>query len=152
MNLDIARGLTVRQPWAWCIAHGGKHVENRSRPVSHRGPLLIHAGKGWSQRGATDPRVTAAWGGRQPSWVVGAVLAVADLVDVHPDGDCCRPWGESTYLNSDGRTITCWHYFLEDVRPLREPVPAIGRLGLWRPDPELVAAVEAQLDGVGSAH
>lgn len=28
------RILTVRQPWAWAIIHGGKDVENRTRNVA----------------------------------------------------------------------------------------------------------------------
>jgi len=39
------RILTVRQPWAWAIIHGGKDVENRVRNIagSYRGPVAIHA-------------------------------------------------------------------------------------------------------------
>ena len=35
--------LTVRQPYAWLLIHGGKDIENRSYRTSHRGPLLIQA-------------------------------------------------------------------------------------------------------------
>jgi hypothetical protein len=40
------RAITVRQPWAWAIVHGGKDVENRTRNIagSYRGPVAIHAG------------------------------------------------------------------------------------------------------------
>ena len=39
------RALTVRQPWAWAIIHGGKDVENRVRSLGpYRGPVAIHAG------------------------------------------------------------------------------------------------------------
>ena len=37
--------LTVRQPWAWAIVHGPKRVENRTRPTSQPGCILIHAGR-----------------------------------------------------------------------------------------------------------
>jgi len=37
--------LTVRQPWAWLIIHGGKDIENRSWPTKIRGRVLIHAAK-----------------------------------------------------------------------------------------------------------
>ena len=39
----IWRALSVRQPWAWLIVNGFKDIENRTRPLSYRGPLLIHA-------------------------------------------------------------------------------------------------------------
>jgi hypothetical protein len=37
--------ISIRQPHAWAILHAGKDIENRSRKTSHRGPILIHAGK-----------------------------------------------------------------------------------------------------------
>ena len=37
--------LTIHQPWAWAIMAGIKRVENRTWRTSHRGPLVIHAGK-----------------------------------------------------------------------------------------------------------
>lgn len=40
--------LSVRQPFANLIAQGIKGIENRSKPLSYRGPLLIHASKKWS--------------------------------------------------------------------------------------------------------
>ena len=41
----MIRGLTIRQPWAWAIVHGGKDVENRSRSLGpYRGLVAIHAG------------------------------------------------------------------------------------------------------------
>jgi hypothetical protein len=39
------KALSIRQPWAWLIAHGYKDVENRTWFSSYKGPLLIHAGK-----------------------------------------------------------------------------------------------------------
>lgn len=38
--------LSIRQPWAWLIIHGGKDIENRTWPTRYRGPVLIHAAKG----------------------------------------------------------------------------------------------------------
>jgi hypothetical protein len=39
------KALSVCQPWAWAILHGGKTIENRHRPTRHRGPLVIHASR-----------------------------------------------------------------------------------------------------------
>ncbi|HVN71159.1 MAG TPA: ASCH domain-containing protein [Desulfomonilia bacterium] len=36
--------LSIRQPWAWLIVHGGKDVENRTWRTDIRGRFLIHAG------------------------------------------------------------------------------------------------------------
>lgn len=37
------KALSIRQPWAWLIIHGGKDVENRYWTSTFRGPVLIHA-------------------------------------------------------------------------------------------------------------
>jgi hypothetical protein len=125
------RALTVRQPWADAIAHGPKRVENRTRPTKYQGRLPIHAGL------AADR--SALHGGLQDDWpdTRGAVIATAYLTGCHeaqPEG-CCGAW---SFPDS-------WHWLLALVRPLAEPVPAKGQLGLWTPDSEVLAAVEAQL-------
>jgi hypothetical protein len=37
--------ISVRQPWAWAIIHGGKDIENRSWKTTLRGRVFIHAAK-----------------------------------------------------------------------------------------------------------
>jgi hypothetical protein len=37
------KALSIRQPWAWLILHGGKDVENRNWHTKVRGRVLIHA-------------------------------------------------------------------------------------------------------------
>ena len=49
--MTTLRTLSIRQPWAWLIVHGHKPVENRTWPTSHRGDLLIHAGKVFDAEG-----------------------------------------------------------------------------------------------------
>jgi len=39
------RALAVRQPWADCILHYGKDIENREVPWKFRGRVCIHASK-----------------------------------------------------------------------------------------------------------
>lgn len=38
--------LSIRQPWAWLILHGGKDIENRTWRISYRGRFLVHASQG----------------------------------------------------------------------------------------------------------
>ena len=157
------RALTVRQPWASAIAFGDKRVENRSWPTAYRGLLAIHAGasvdwdateKAWPAAGlapyvAGAPR--KAWTASLP---LGAVIAVAELAGCHDDGTapCLTPLGRQ------GRLVMCspwaqrfqWHWQLADVRPLREPVPCRGALGLWRLPADVEKAVRAQLSEDGS--
>lgn len=152
-----ARAISIRQPWAWSVAMlaidpDAKGVENRSSgfPKGYTGPLLIHAALQPSPRGLADLRVQRI-AVKHPeaigaALIRGHVLAVADLVDVHPDGDCCRPWGESEYVGSDQqlhRGVT--HLVLENVVQLAEPVKARGALGLWRPQADVLAEVGHQM-------
>jgi len=133
------RAITVRQPWARCIAIGRKTVENRTRPTSYRGPVAIHAAVAHSVDGLTDRRVTSLFGADptlgQPR---GAVIAVAELVDCHPADGCCLPWGDPT-----GH-----HLVLDAAVLLADPVPARGALGLpWRLDEATTLAVLGQVKG-----
>lgn len=41
--------LSIRQPWAWLIIHGGKDVENRTWHTKFRGRFLVHASKGMTR-------------------------------------------------------------------------------------------------------
>lgn len=99
MNLADARVLTIAQPWSAAIAcpdpNLAKTVENRTWSTEWRGPLFVHAGKRWSHRGAHDPRVRRLIDAGLVRPAVTGIVALAELVDVHADRGCCRPWGES---------------------------------------------------------
>lgn len=124
------KALTVLQPWAGCIVHAGKNVENRAQRWAHRGPVAIHAGSGWSKDGERDPRVAGARNTvvAPGQWLHGAVLGVVHLVDVHrATPGCCRsPWADRRY-----RGKPAVHLVLEEPRPLTAPVQCRGALGLW---------------------
>lgn len=137
------RILTVRQPWAWAIIHGGKDVENRSRNIagSYRGPVAIHAARlDADDLYAVYGAVAAAMGkpfGNE-TWVHhrGVIIGVVDLVDVHLGIECgCSPWGEPNR----------WHLGLANPRPLSEPIPYRGALGLREVPADLLARIEAAL-------
>lgn len=143
--------LSIHQPWASLIALGVKRIENRSWWTHHRGPIAIHAAAAASSRrtwsGAVgDPAVVAAARaaaaqigphasdaverlvtGRLADAPCSAVLAVVDLVDIHPVGDPAvagDPFALGPY---------CW--VLAHPRPYPAPIPAVGAQSLWRWDP-----------------
>lgn len=152
------KALTVQQPWAWAIMHGGKDIENRTQLWNYRGPLAIHSGRRWSDRGLYSPLVlnsfadspldsrdprTALQSDMKRGMPLGVILGVVDLVDVHPDAGCCRPWGESAYVEHGGRERRrIAHLVLENPRPLAAPIPCVGALGLWPPPADVIAALE----------
>lgn len=160
------KALTVQNPWAWAIIHGGKRVENRTIMWKYRGPVAIHAGSRWSDRGGRSELVWEALR-EQYGWThgpttarddprprfdalrpCGAFLGVVDLVDVHraAPGCCDSPWAEDQYVEATGgvrRSLT--HLTLENPRPLPEPIPVSGALGLWTPQPHDLSALEAAL-------
>jgi hypothetical protein len=151
------RALSIRQPWAFAIAAGFKPIENRSTTTTYRGPLALHAALtldaptfpfqtssgrdagraldqlGWRD-GFWDARTGDATG--HPLLALGAVIAIADLVDVCTTGAtgcACGPWAVPSQR----------HWRLANVRPLPRPIPWKGALGLWRIPDEVVSRASA---------
>lgn len=160
------RILTVRQPWAYAIIHGGKDVENRTTNIAgaYRGPVAIHVGlrydydwrssaldaamrpvrNDFARRALTEVGATV----RHPMpWEegIGHIIGVVDLVDVHNTIDC---WG---FDGQGERWCSAWaqhdmhHLVLANPRPLSEPIPYRGALGLRRLDEATISRIEAQL-------
>lgn len=153
------RILTVRQPWAWAIIHGGKDVENRVRNIAgeYRGPVAIHAGLAKADN--TDARTVAlrVLGRRRYSQIdwslgkaAGVILGVVDLIGAHrafgdnPGGrNLCGYSGQcSEWADPQG-----WHLELARPRALPAPIPYRGALGLRRLDDATTALVLAQIGG-----
>lgn len=147
------RALTVRQPWAWAIATQGKNIENRTWKTPYRGLVAIHAGKSGEDMDAVLPvdqadrrfraiyakvKLSRAMTPEAVHLLCGRVVAVAELRGCHEEeygGVRCGPWA------IPGQ----WHWNLFDARPLSEPVPCKGALGLWRLPDDVEKAVRAQL-------
>jgi hypothetical protein len=142
------RILTVRQPWAWAIIDSGtKDVENRIRNIAgaYRGPIAIHAGLSFDDDALTSPPLKAAFdsyrAGRGWSHEYrGVILGVVDLVDVHHANDCWAYAGESP-CSSWAEDGDVHHLVLAHRRPLSEPIPYKGALGLRRLDAETAERV-----------
>jgi hypothetical protein len=122
------RALTICQPYAELIARGLKTIENRTWTTSYRGPLLIHAGK---SRQWLRPDDIADY----PYMAFGAIVAVADLVDIKPLRDLPLALQHDPHANGP----FCW--LLGRVYRLSEPVPCPGAQQLWAPDISVRRAV-----------
>ena len=153
------RVLTVRQPWAWAIIHGGKDVENRVRNLAgdYRGPVAIHAGlaydSAWSSR-ALDDAMRASGEHTRPlpslaAWRRngGAIIGVVDLVDVHLDTDHEHDAGmpSACRCRSSWAEAGAYHLVLANPRPLVDPIPFKGALGLRRLDDATRILIESQV-------
>jgi ASCH domain len=129
--------LTVRQPFAWAIIQGPKRIENRSRPTSHRGPLAIHAGLTKAEFKGRDFYDLMPGLPGHDDLTYGAIIGFVDVVDCLPfeaakDQPFAEPLG--------------WCWILANPRPLDEPVPMMGRLGLFdvELDPSVLPSQPAQ--------
>lgn len=134
------RALSVRQPFAWAIAVGAKPVENRTYGTRYRGLLAVHASKIIDRAALDNPLILEAIAGHGftldegPS-SLGAVVAVAELYGIHHANDCMLPLGCGASGCSPWAMRGKWHWQLREVRPLPEPVPCKGGLGLrWLPE------------------
>ena len=157
--------LTVRPPWSWAIAHGGKQIENRGWDLKYRGPLWLHSGarSRWDPAGGQSPLVRAAWRRhfaaqdravpplrRGTEWMAfGSVIAAVQVTGCHHSRRCQQPAATRYALPtfcSPWAIQDQYHVELTAVRPLPDPVPCRGSLGLWRLPGEVEKAVREQLE------
>lgn len=118
---DHIRGITVKQPWAACILHGDKRVENRPRAWAP-GWYLLHAGAAVDRPALLLPLVVRTIRGRELP--TRAVLGIVRITGSHTDpGEPCSPWAQPGRVH---------HLALGDVHALALPVPCGGQLGPWR--------------------
>lgn len=170
------RILTVRQPWAWAIIHGGKDVENRVRNIAgtYRGPVAIHVAKAdadnapeslwldhadYYRRRSGKTLAEFSWRDTDRGFIIGAV----DLSDVHPVAnphfhpichDLKRPDGlREAAERGDGACSTWalpngqWHLVFANPKALPGPIPYKGALGLRTLPDDVAASVWMQIGG-----
>ncbi len=156
--------ISLWQPWAHLIACGAKGFETRSWSTRYRGPMAIHAGRKWTRRMASqcleEPfltiladdqptfRLRAEANAADLSFAFGAIIAVADLVEVWPTEKLGHQATEDSLPPeliiglqerafgdfSHGRYA--WQY--ENVIRLPKPIPCAGKQGLWVPPAEIL--------------
>ncbi len=128
--------LSIRQPWAWLIIHGGKDIENRTWHTKYRGRFLVHASKGMTGKEYCDGlefAMRAGWISESPEFPFptsqqmlqewcGGIIGSVELVDCVTASE--SPW----YMGEVG-------FVLRDPKPILF-TPYKGRLGLFNA-PEL---------------
>jgi len=121
--------LSIKQPWAWLIIHGGKDIENRTWATKYRGRFLVHASKGMTNKEYCDGLEFAMRAGliqelrdfptsqqMLQEWC-GGIIGSVDLVDCVTASE--SPW----YMGQVG-------FVLSDPKPIPF-MPYKGRLGLF---------------------
>lgn len=143
------RCITIRQPWATLIAIGAKRLETRSWRTIYRGELGIHAGKQIDRKACeTEPirSLLLAHGyssaDQLPMGAIVAVCRLNDCLSVRSNS------GETAWLGVGLRRLEAagqeyrfgdfapgrYAWELTELRPLPEPIPALGKQGLWNWD------------------
>lgn len=159
------KALSLTQPWASLIAVGAKRVETRSFRTHYRGPLAIHASKGFPgyAKDLCNAKVFCEALGRTHTPHVlnnglaaalptGVIVATCNLVECFPVERLLRV-GDSEIvsmfwtvkMSEQERAFGNYEpgrfgWVLSDIVMLPEPIPAKGALGLWDWEaPELAA-------------
>jgi hypothetical protein len=146
------KAVSLTQPWASLVQRRAKRCETRSWYTSYRGPLVIHAAKGypaWAREFAGEPYTQHALGGLDPETLPrGVGLCVVTLIACVKTTELYKlrkigfdlASNEITFGNYvDGR----WVWALEHQYDFVEPIPATGSLGLWNWPHEQYQAVSA---------
>ena len=78
------KALSIRQPWAWLILHGGKDIENRTWRTNVRGTILVHAAKGMTKQEYYDVAQMVGPDFRLPAYEAlqrGGIVGKVEIVD-----------------------------------------------------------------------
>lgn len=135
-DFDGQAALSLIQPWASALflMHNGQRLkewETRSWRTSFRGPLLIHAAKGYpgyAKRFAEEER---ALGRGQPSLPFGAIIGRVFLREVYHTADIVPSLSALERRYGD---YTPGRFAWKTVQPelFDDPIPCVGHLGIWR--------------------
>lgn len=139
----ILPALSLRQPWAWLVVHGGKDVENRVWTTKLRGAFLIHASQGMTDQEWLDAETFAHGAGfkgliprTRERLQRGGIVGAARIKHVYSPGEPVAPW----HMRDQ------YGFALADVTPL--PFRAYSGRQRWF-NVELTAAEEAALLAAG---
>jgi len=119
--MDGIRALTLQQPWAWAVIQGYKDVENRSWSTSHRGLLLIHAGRQFDAAGFEFIWKLGLHRALPMELPLGRLVGSIQLQDV------------ATRYPSQWSFRGARHWVLTKPREFRTPLPCRGGQKLFYP-------------------
>lgn len=124
--------LSLKEPWATLIKNGTKHKETRSWKTSYRGELYIHASLAKLSKSSLNSELRSLLDTDDLHY--GYIICKCNLVDcVYMTEELVKKM-----KNDDPTEYLCGIYeegrymwILEDIEPLKKPIPAKGHLGIW---------------------
>lgn len=144
------KALSLTQPWATLIAISAKRIETRSWSTAFRGRIAIHAAKGLGpvggKRGLVNQcnvpafahalRSKFLYDNHENPLPLGAIIATAFLAKVRRIDMALRAEVLAQIITPNeiefgDYTTGRYAWFLEDIRPLPEPIECKGALSLW---------------------
>lgn len=144
------KALSLTQPWATLVAVGEKKLETRSWPTYYRGPLLIHASKGFPLGARTICHrapfcyALARAGYLHPKELpLGAIVGIVTLTGCTSTTDALEGISAEEHAFGDyGPGRFAWR--LTEALRFNEPIPCKGALGLWKVPDEIARQLEAR--------
>ena len=131
------KALSMTQPWAQALFLGFKHYETRSWSTNHRGPLLIHAAKGFPKSAREFAATERALGRGSARIAGGALIGKVEIVRV-----CCveELIGQLSGIEHLYGDYSPGRYAWEFANPVlfSEPIAYKGSLGLFNVPDELI--------------
>lgn len=139
------KAISLTQPWATLVAIGAKKYETRSWSTNYRGPLAIHAAKGYPRSAQYLAQETQPFRDvlNRPNEELprGAIIAIVELTGCIHTEDFWNLTEQERAFGDYGPRRYAWQ--LTNVRELQYPVPCKGALGLWTVPDEVMAKVLA---------
>lgn len=136
---NTVKTLSLWQPWASLVAAGLKTYETRDWTTSYRGLLAIHAAMRESDDRVLNyltPEQRSQLPGVMPR---GAMLCIVRLVDIVPTGILTvdETFEDSLEFSLGDYSPGRFAWKLELVQVFEQPIPAVGKQGLFNwPVPE----------------
>ena len=130
---EVLKALTIQQPWAWSVIHGGKNIENRNqRTRKERETIAVHASATLHHsdkfpRGALHPP--------KDDLEFSSIIGFVDIVG------CVEKSPKHSKWHNEG----CFGWVLENPRPLRKPIACSGARGFWEVPTNILRRCKAQL-------
>jgi hypothetical protein len=160
------RALSLTQPWASLVAIGAKQWETRSWATGYRGQIAIHAAKAYPRWARDLERVEPFRSALRPSDTYryppllscGCIVALASITDCRRTAEFVVPHAPNEWTGGRGVLVGGdelsfgdysagrFAFRLENVLPLRFPVPCRGALGIWQVPDGVVAQIADEIE------